>query len=307
LIEAPGSAGGLAIPGPTRPLHSGRELHYVEILRGQRLMPAVITLAFDPLISVGELSVRAQTIVLAAIVFAGLLLFVRIGRITPTEGPYVPAPTLPPSDIPFLVLGMVSGAVLGGRLDYVLVHLDYYLAYPAAVVDPTQGSLGLGLAVPGAILGGVLIARLVDAPVDRWLHAAVLPTLFVLGAGKLASVLAAEGQGQPSDLPWATAYLGDGPWSSLAAHIPSHPSQLYEAIVTVGILAFLGLVIRAGAFRRRDGTALLLAIILWAIGRGIVAITWRDATVLGPLRAEQLILLVVVLGCFGGMVRFRAR
>src|SRR3989304_5720815 len=191
-------------------------------------MAAVITLAFDPLVHFGDLSVRAQTIVLGAIVFAALLLFVRIGRITPTDGPYVPAPTLPPSDIPFLAVGMVSGAVLGGRLDYVLVHLDYYLAYPAAIVDPTQGSLGLGLAVPGAVLGGGPLARLSGAPVDRWLHAAVLPTLLVLAAGKLTSVLAAEGQGGPSNLPWATAYLGDGPCGSLAPHIPSHPSQVYE-------------------------------------------------------------------------------
>src|SRR3989304_3506465 len=121
-------------------------------------MPAVITLAFDPLVYFGDLSVRAQTVVLAGIVFAALLPFVRSGRITPTDGPYVPAPPLPPSDIPFLVLGMVSGAVFGGRLDYVLVHLDYYLAYPAAIVDPTQGSLGLGLAAPGAVLGGGLVA-----------------------------------------------------------------------------------------------------------------------------------------------------
>ncbi len=270
-------------------------------------MPAVVTLTFDPLVHLGDLSLRAQTIVLAAIVLVTLLLLARIGQITPMEGPYVPAPTLSPFDVPFLVLGVVPGAVIGGRLEYVLVHLDYYMANPAAILDPGQGSLGLGLAVPGAILGGVLIARLIDAPVNRWLHAAVLPTLFVLGAGKIASVLSAEGQGQPSNLPWATAYVGDGPWSSLAAQIPSHPSQLYEAIATVAVLAFLGLVIRVGAFSRRDGTALLLAVALWAIGRGIVAVTWRDATVLGPLRAEQLILIVVVLGCFGGMIRLRAR
>src|SRR3970282_2744135 len=143
-------------------------------------MPAVITLAFDPLVYFGDLSARAQTIVLATIAFVALLVFVRIGRITPTDGPYVPAPTLPPSDIPFLVLGMFSAAVRGGRLAYVLVHLDYYLANPAAIVDPTQGALGLGLAVPGAILGGGLVARLIGAPVDRWLPAAGPATLLVL-------------------------------------------------------------------------------------------------------------------------------
>lgn len=270
-------------------------------------MPVVITFAFDPLLHVGDNSIRLETIALAAIVLAALLVATRIGRVTPMVGPYVPAPTLRPSDLPFLVLGIVPGAVLGGRLDYVLVHLDYYRAYPAAIPDPTQGGLGLGLAVPGAILGGTLIARLVDAPLDRWLHAAVLPMLFLLGAGKFAGVLSASGQGAPSDLPWATAYLGDGPWSSLVAYLPSHPSQVYEAIGTVIILLILGIAIWAGAFAHRNGTALFLGLILWAIVRGIVVLTWRDATVLGPLRAEQLVLLLVIVGSFLAIVRIRAR
>lgn len=270
-------------------------------------MPAVITFAFDPLVHLGDNSIRLETIALALIILAALLVVTRIGRITPTAGPYVPAPTLRPSDLPFLILGIVPGAVLGGRLDYVLVHLDFYGSHPAAILDPAQGSLGLGLAVPGAILGGALIATLVDAPLDRWLHAAVLPMLFVLGAGKLAGVLSASGQGAPSDLPWATAYLGDGPWSSLAAYLPSHPSQVYEAAGTIAVLAVLGLAIRAGAFPRRNGSALFVGLGLWALVRGIVVLTWRDATILGPLRAEQLLLLAVIAGSFVALVAIRAR
>lgn len=269
--------------------------------------PAVITFAFDPLFHFGDLSVRLQTIALAAIVLAALVVLVRIGRMTPMAGPYVPAPTLRPSDIPFLVLGIVPGAVLGGRLDYVLVHADYYLAHPGAILDPAQGALGLGLALPGAIIGGALLAQLIDAPIDRWLHAAALPVLFVLAAGKFAGVLAAEGQGQPANLLWATAYLGDGPWSSLAADVPSHPSQVYEAVLTAVILVLLGLSIRLGAFARRDGSALLVGVALWAFGRAVAAITWRDAAVVGPFRAEQLILLLVVMGCVGSALRLRMR
>jgi phosphatidylglycerol:prolipoprotein diacylglycerol transferase len=270
-------------------------------------MPAVITFAFDPLVRIGDNTVRLETLVLAGILLAAILLVTRIGRITPMAGPYVPAPTLEPGDLPFLILGIVPGAVLGGRLDYVLVHLDYYVAHPASILDPGQGALGLGLAVPGAIVGAALIARLVDAPLDRWLHASVLPMLFVLAAGKLAGVLAASGQGSPADLPWATAYLGDGPWDSLAAYVPSHPAQVYEAILTIAILVVLGLALRAGAFARRDGSVLLVGLALWAIARGVVVVTWRDATVLGPLRAEQLILLAVVAGCLVTVRSLRTR
>jgi phosphatidylglycerol:prolipoprotein diacylglycerol transferase len=248
-----------------------------------------------------------ETLALAGILLAGLVLAVLIGRVTPLPGPYVPPPTLGPGDLPFLILGIVPGAVLGGRLDYVLVHLDYYAAHPGSVLDPGQGALGLGLAVPGAILGSSVIARLVDIRLDRWLHAAVLPMLFVLGTGKLAGVLAASGQGAPSDLPWATAYLGDGPWDSLAAYLPSHPSQAYEAVLTIVILVVLGLAIRSGAFGRRDGSVLFVGIALWAVARIMVAATWRDAAVLGPLRAEQLILLGVIGGCVVTLRSLRTR
>jgi phosphatidylglycerol:prolipoprotein diacylglycerol transferase len=271
-------------------------------------MPAgVITFAFDPLVQVGDSSIRLETLALAAIIFATLVLATLIGRVTPMAGPYVPAPTLRPSDLPFLILGVVPGAVLGGRLDYVLVHLDYYAAHPAAILDPAQGALGLGLAVPGAILGGALIARLVDAPLDRWLHAAVLPMLFVLAAGKLAGILSAAGQGAPSDAPWATAYLGDGPWSSLAAYLPSHPSQVYEAMGTTFILIALGVALRGGAFSRRTGSVLFVGLALWALIRGIVILTWRDSEVLGPLRAEQLVLLAVVAGSIWAISNLRRR
>ena len=266
---------------------------------------AVITFAFDPLLHFGDLTVRIQTVALAAIMLAALLVLALVGRVTPMASPYVPAPTLRPGDIPFLVLGLVPGAVLGGRLDYVLVHLDYYAANPAAILDPAQGSLGLGLAVPGAILGSAIIGRLIDTPMDRWFHAAALPTVFALGAGKLSGILAAEGQGQPADVAWATAYLGDGPWSSLAAHIPSHPSQVYEAAMVIGVLALVGLALGVGAFARRDGSVLFFAVGLWAIARSIAASTWRDAPVLGPLRAEQLILFLVVLVCMLYVLRVR--
>lgn len=260
-------------------------------------MPAAITLEFDPLVYVGDVNVRMQTIAIALIVFAALLLLARIGQSTPMASPYVPPPMLRSAELPFLILGIVPGAVLGGRLDYVLVHLDYYAAHPASIVDPAQGGLGLGLAVPGAILGAGFIAALMDAQMARWMHAATIPMLIALGAGKLAGVLAAEGQGQPAEVPWATAYLGDGPWASLAAYLPSHPAQVYEAIATIAVLALMGIALRAGAFARRDGSALLVATALWGIGRALVATTWRDVAVVGPLRAEQLILILVAVIC----------
>jgi phosphatidylglycerol---prolipoprotein diacylglyceryl transferase len=200
------------------------------------------------------------------------------------------------------VFAAVPGTILGGRLGAVLDHVDYYQANPSAIIDPTQGGLTLTLAVPFGILTGALIARLLGAPVGRWLHATALPLLFVLAAGKLIGVLGATGQGTPADLLWATAYDGPGPWGSLAADIPSHPAQVYEAILVT--LAFAGLLAasRLEVVARRDGAAMFVALGLWAVARFLVAFTWRDAPLLGPLRAEQLLALVVLVVAVVGFV-----
>jgi prolipoprotein diacylglyceryltransferase len=263
----------------------------------------VITLAFDPVVELGETSsVRVETIALAIVLFLGLILAARMAQITPSIGPYVPAPGLHFDDLVFILVGAVPGAIAGGRLGYVLDHLGYYRDNPAAILDPAQGGLTLTLAVPLGILTGGFIARLLGAPVGRWLHASAFPLLFVLATGKLIGVLGATGQGAPSDLPWATAYIGPGPWASLAAEIASHPAQVYEAILVGLAIAGLAAAGRVEVIARRDGAAMFAAIGLWAIARFFVAFTWRDPAVLGPLRMEQLLdlglLAVAGLGLF---------
>jgi len=264
---------------------------------------AVIDLAFDPVLRLSDTaSVRYETIALAAVLLIGLLLAARIGSQTPAIGPYVPAPGLRVDDLVFIVFAAVPGAIVGGRLGTVLDHVDYYQANPGAIVDPTQGGLTLILAVPFGILTGAVIARLLGAPVGRWLHATALPLLFVLAAGKLIGVLGATGQGTPADLAWATAYVGPGPWGSLGADIPSHPAQVYEALLVALAIAGLLAASRLEVVARRDGAAMFVALGLWAVVRFVVAFTWRDPPLLGPLRAEQVLTLVVLAVAVVGLV-----
>jgi len=252
--------------------------------------PAVLTFTFDPVVKLGETaSVTLETLAVAVVLFAGLILAAIIGRRTPAVGPYVPAPGLRSDDLVFIAVGIVPGALVGGRLGYVLDNLSYYKANPGSITDFTQGALSLTLGVPLGILTGAIIARLIGAPVARWMHATALPLLLVLGAGKLVGVLGATGQGLPSDLPWATAYLGAGPWGSLAPDVPSQPAQVYEAILVAVAILGLFLATRWEVVARRDGGALFVALGLWAVARFVVAFTWRDATVLGPLRIDQLL------------------
>jgi phosphatidylglycerol:prolipoprotein diacylglycerol transferase len=253
------------------------------------VVPAVVRLAFDPVLSVGGFAVRWETVGTALAVLAALVVGALIARRTPRPGSQA---TLRPDDLLFVVLGATPGAVAGGRLGYVLLHLDFYRSNPGAILDPASGGFELSLAVTGGLLTGLAVASLLDGGARRWAHVAAMPLLLALGFGKAALVLGGTGQGAPSEATWATAYLGPGPWGSLAPSVPSHPAQLYEAIACVVVLLVLIALAASGSFFRHDGRILALGLVLWSLVRIGVATTWRDEAVLGPLRMEQLLALV---------------
>jgi phosphatidylglycerol:prolipoprotein diacylglycerol transferase len=253
-----------------------------------------IVLEFTPVIRIGDGEVKLETIALAVVVAACLLVAGLIARSTPASGGSHPRLSL--DDLLLLAIGALPGVVVGGRVGYVLLHLDYYLEHPAQVVDPAQGGLELTLAVVAGSLTAAYVLRLMEAPMDRWAHVVAFPLLLALGAGKLAMALGGHGQGTPSDLPWASVYVGDGPWGSLAPEIASHPSQVYEGIATLLLLQLMTALVARGVLRGADRYTLYLAVGAWAVIRVLVAFTWRDAAVLGPLGAEQLIALTVAIG-----------
>jgi prolipoprotein diacylglyceryltransferase len=261
---------------------------------------ALISLKFDPFLHLGDRLVRWETVavagaILVAILVAGLL--AGRSRIPPLDDdPPGTVRHLRRDDLLLIVLGIVPGAVVGGRLAYVAFHLDYFDANRGAILSASAGSLGLSGAVVLGAVTGVLVARLFDAPIGRWFHVAAVPTLLALGLGKAALLLGGTGQGLPSALDWATRYLGPGPWGSLAPDVPSHPAQGYEAL-GVGIVLVVVLLLRAiGLLRTSDGRAFAFALGGWATVRLVVAGTWRDPLAWGPFRAEQLIDIGIV-GC----------
>ena len=268
---------------------------------------AAVTLAFDPFLRLGEIAIRLETIALALAIAAACVVGALVARRTPTiPGDRSPgAPALRAEDLVFVALAAIPGGVVGGRAGYALLHLDYYAARPAALVDPGQGSLELSLGVVGAAVTGGFAARLLSGRAGPWFHAAAFPTLLLIGAGKVAMALGGAGQGLPDAGPWATSYAGPGPWGSLAPDMPSHPAQLYEA-AAAGVVAVALLIASAlGAFRGADGTAWLVGVGLWAGARTVIASTWRDAPVLGPLLAGQLLSIGLLAGCLALAVAAR--
>ena len=269
---------------------------------------AVFAFGFDASLRVGDLVVRWQTVGLAVAALAGIAWSALIAGRTPAFETLIGMPPDAPDaagagdtwhmrrdDLLFIILGALPGAVILGRLGYGLLHADWYARDWRQLLDPAGGSLELTGAVVGGILTGIYVAALLDAPVGRWLHVAIRPLLLVLAVGKAAEVLGGGGQGALvlDGGPFATAYAGSGPWGSPGAELPAVPAQLLEAGMAAGVLVLVTALGWRSGLRRADGRLFAVGIAAWALGRAVVATTWRDEAVLGPLKAEQLICLVV--------------
>ena len=307
---------------------------------------SVIEVGFDPLLHLGSLDIRWQTIGVTAALLAALALVARIGSYLPPrsigvfgaagDGPlYPPAPSLPSAadeaaasaarlrldDLAYIVLGIVPGAVVGGRLVHAIVYWDAYAGDPARIFDAGVGTLSLLGAVLGGALTGGYVASLLAAPVRRWADAAAVPLLLAIGVGKLAQFLGGSGQGAPFDGAWAVAFVGDGPWHSLNPSTPAHPAQIYEALwALAGIPVLLGLVGPGADLRRalprllpgrpvvRSAGLLFAAAVAWfLLGRVLVGFTWRDSPVAGPLNGEQAVALAILVGVVIGLALRGAR
>ncbi len=265
---------------------------------------AVIELTFSPIATIGGLDLRLETLALAAVIFMSLVVAALVARQTPIDLAR-PASALDEDgepnhlradDLLYIAAGALPGAVAGGRLGYLLLHLDYFSANPNAILDVGQGGFQLSLGIVGGTLTAAIVVTMLSGTIGRWMHALIVPLLLAIAGGKLAMILGGDGQGMPWDGTYATAYAGAGPWGSLAPHIPSHPAQAYEAAATLGVLFVLLVLLTAGAFSRRGGGAFLLGIALWAVARAAVATTWRDPLTVGPLRMDQVLSLAIATG-----------
>jgi len=135
-----------------------------------------------------------------------------------------------------LVLYLVMGVIVGGRLGYVLFYnLGYYLHHPAQIVAVWDGGMSFHGGLIAVIVAGLLFSRKTKIPF--WNLAELVVPVAPLGLflGRLGNFINGELWGRPSNVPWAMIF----PRAPLVhgKMVPRHPSQLYEAILE-GLVLF---------------------------------------------------------------------
>ena len=132
-----------------------------------------------------------------------------------------------------IMLCVIIGVIIGGRLGYVLVYGDgYYFAHPAEVLAFNRGGMSFHGGLIGALLSGIVAAHATKIPYLTLADMGCIAAPIGLFFGRCANFVNGELWGAPTDAAWGVVFGGS------AGMMPRHPSQLYEALLE-GVLLFI--------------------------------------------------------------------
>jgi phosphatidylglycerol:prolipoprotein diacylglycerol transferase len=154
------------------------------------------------------------------------------------------------------------GGLVGARLLYVFFQWPLYSAAPLDILKIWQG----GLVWYGGLIAGFIAfyawLRFKKEPLLPWVDIMTPGMALGHGFGRLGCFFAGCCYGMPCDLPWAATFTH--PESLAPLNVALHPSQIYEAGLTLALAAFLVYLSRKNS--GRPGTGLIFSIYLLGYG-----------------------------------------
>ena len=136
------------------------------------------------------------------------------------------------SDFDDLLIYLVIGIILGGRLGYVIFYdLDYYSQNFLDIFKIWQGGMSFHGGLLGVIIAIYIFAKNKNTSFFKFSDIVACVSPIGLFLGRIANFINGELFGKISTLPWAVIFPNGG-------DIARHPSQIYEAILE-GVILFI--------------------------------------------------------------------
>lgn len=170
--------------------------------------------------------------------------------------------SIPSDRIVDLLFLVVISSIAGSRLLFVLVNLEAFRNDPLQVFRVWEGGL--------VFYGGLLLAAVVSLGYLKWSRLPVWkvadllspPIALGLFFGRIGCFFAGCCYGKETSLPWAVTFTD--PNSLARLNVSLHPTQIYEALVSLLLFLFLGW---KGKKRAFDGHIFFFFLLLYSVLR----------------------------------------
>ncbi|MGK7345685.1 MAG: prolipoprotein diacylglyceryl transferase [Candidatus Nitrospinota bacterium M3_3B_026] len=213
------------------------------------------------LIEIGPITLYTYGLLVASGFLLGIAWSARLAR---REG-------MDPQSVYDTAFWMILAAVIGSRIFYVAINLDYYLENPIDVFKLWEGGLVFYGGFVGAAIAVIFSVR--RYRLDLWAFGDVAAPGAALGhaIGRLGCFFAGCCYGKQTSVPWAVTF--HDPHSIAPLGIPLHPTQLYSAANEFALFALLTAIRPWRSFR---GQILWIWVGLYAVGRFTIEIFRGD-------------------------------
>ena len=131
-----------------------------------------------------------------------------------------------------LIIYLVIGIVLGGRIGYVIFYnLEYYSQNFFEIFKVWQGGMSFHGGLLGVIISTIIFSKKTKTNFFKFTDIISCAAPIGIFFGRIANFINGELYGKISTLPWAVIFPDGG-------NVARHPSQIYEAILE-GIFLFI--------------------------------------------------------------------
>lgn len=196
------------------------------------------------------------------------------------------------SDLEGLMIWLIAGVVLGGRLGYCLQNIPLWMKDPLYFFKFNQGGMAFFGGLAGVILVLIIYSRRKAMSFAALGDVVTVPGALGLAVGRIANFINGELWGVPTQSNWGVIF------PAAPDRLPRHPSTLYEMATH---FALAGILVWAGRQKwgQRKGVLASLFVMIYGLLR-VFTEPFREAdTYVGPLTNGQVASLVIA---FGGAV-----
>ena len=136
------------------------------------------------------------------------------------------------SDFDDLILYLIIGIIIGGRIGYIIFYnLEYYSENFLEIFKVWKGGMSFHGGLLGVVISAFIFAKKRNTIFYKYTDIICCVAPIGIFLGRIANFINGELFGKVSTLPWAVIFPNGG-------NVPRHPSQIYEAILE-GIVLFV--------------------------------------------------------------------
>ena len=158
---------------------------------------------------------------------------------------------------------LIIFGIIGARLYYCLMDIDFYMRFPTDILAIRHGGISIHGAIIGGLIGLIIFSFRHKFSVKKLCDVSVIGLALGQSIGRWGNFFNSEAYGMPTDLPWKL-YIAPQyrqvPYQDIDFY---HPAFLYESILDLIIFGIL-LYFAKSKKLKKDGNIALLYLILYS-------------------------------------------